>query len=790
MFMSEFLNDVKLSPMTTLLALAITALGMVSSFLVVLLYVTDSGIEKHHVNYEQTYRIETQFNLPSGDSVKSAQVPLPLLSVLENENDIKETSFALRLFMNLHAKGQTHTQVDIFAVSPNFFNVITPYKGKIPNLTQNEIIITPEFNDQYLQLDNPKGHIITLGDKGQYVIKEVVEFVNTNRLNVQAVIAFSPYLIEDYHDKRHDWYDMHAYAYITMKPSGKPSNDRLNALVTQYAPQLPGAPFSPEEFIQLSARPITDVHYDHELPDEMSKVISKAYIYTLYAAGIFISLVTIMNFFNLNNVINSHKKSSFQIKKSIGASHIQLLVESLTIATVQLILVFVLAIIFLAALMYFSVGFKELILMTEISQIYSSFITVLAFIYLAVLLSHLIYLSTVVFPNHTSHSNTYNEQSLSRNLHQSLLCLQIIVASVIIFLWAGIMTQNDFMQHHHFGYEKINVITFPLSEQLKQPASLNNLQDEMKNSTGGGTLSLSSWLPFDHSKHSISIFHHNQQEKDKLASVNIIQANKNFIETWGLKTIAGRENLIVASDDDDVGHAIVTKSFMATMGFSSFDKILNTDFYINHHGMDKKVRILRVINDFYLSEPNEDFAPLLILIENEVQKYGALKVNQITDMTKVKNLLERHHVAPEKIKTVEHLHEDHFSNGQLINKTVNTVTFIATLLITISTIIIGISETRRIKKTLMIMDAIGGSIYTHILYFIRQNILPIAIATVIAIPIGFLLLDLWLNQYDMINNLSYIYAMAALLILVMSLIFVMSITLIINQHSIIIGNKK
>lgn len=173
-----------------------------------------------------------------------------------------------------------------------------------------------------------------------------------------------------------------------------------------------------------------------------------------------------------------------------------------------------------------------------------------------------------------------------------------------------------------------------------------------------------------------------------------------------------------------------------------------------------------------------------------MQKYGALKVNQITDMTIVKNLLERHHVAPEKIKTVENLHEEHFSNSQLINKTVNTVTFIAILLITISTIIIGISETRRIKKTLMIMDAIGGSIYTHVLYFIQQNILPIAIATVIAIPIGFLLLDLWLNQYDMINSLSYIYATAALLILVISLIFVMSISLIINQHSVIIGNKK
>ncbi len=83
MMTSELLNDIKLSPISSILAIAITALGMVSSFLVLLLYLTDNNIEKHNNNYSQTYRIETQFNLPSGDEIKSAQVPLPLLSALQ-----------------------------------------------------------------------------------------------------------------------------------------------------------------------------------------------------------------------------------------------------------------------------------------------------------------------------------------------------------------------------------------------------------------------------------------------------------------------------------------------------------------------------------------------------------------------------------------------------------------------------------------------------------------------------------------------------------------------------------
>ncbi len=45
MLTSEFLNDVKLSPMATLLAIIITAIGMISLFLVLLLYLTDHSIE-------------------------------------------------------------------------------------------------------------------------------------------------------------------------------------------------------------------------------------------------------------------------------------------------------------------------------------------------------------------------------------------------------------------------------------------------------------------------------------------------------------------------------------------------------------------------------------------------------------------------------------------------------------------------------------------------------------------------------------------------------------------------
>nr|WP_232282511.1 ABC transporter permease [Yersinia enterocolitica] len=749
MLTSEFINDIKLSPLASILAITITALGMLSAFLVLLIYLTDKSIERHNNDYSDIYRIETQFNLPNGDYVKSAQVPLPLLIALQNEKNIKNTAYALRLSSNLQVNDLTHAKVDIYAVSPNFFNIINPYqlnndnnnpyKSNLSqhrlNLTRNEIIITPEFNQQYLHLDNPIGHVITLGSKGQFVIKDMINLHTGSRFNTKAVIAFSPELIDGYHDKRHDWYDMHAYVFITMAAGEKPSHEQLDALVTHYAPQLPGAPFSPEEFIQLSARNITDIHYDNGLPDEISTVIAKPYLYTLYAAGVFIFITTIINFFNINNVINNNKKNSFQIKKSIGASRYQLLTESFSIAMLQTFFVLLLTILFLIILIPLSLDIRDLILTQDTGillisflltliavytailfahfiylyvavfpeqsghhNIYNeqpitgilliSFLLTLIAVYTAILFAHFIYLYVAVFPEQSGHHNIYNEQPISRYIHRVTLCIQTAISGIIIYLWAGMLTQNSFMQHHDFGYEKENILTFPLSDELINLSSLINLQDELKNTSNIEFVSLSSWQPFDMSRSNTSIYHLNQQEKDKLVTVSTLNVNKHFPDTWGMKVLAGQENVLISSEDNNVIHAIVTQSFMTLMGLSSYDETLNSIFYIKSNNAERKVRILRVVNDFYLADRDKNATPLLIYIEDKTQRYGALKLQDMQDIGAIKKTLERYRVTPTQIQTVSNLHKEYFNNSRLIQQTANSVTLVSILLILISIVLL------------------------------------------------------------------------------------------------------
>ncbi|CNI91370.1 Membrane protein [Yersinia rohdei] len=782
MLTGEFFNDLKLSPISSLLAIIVTAIGLISSFLVLLLYLTDYRIETQHENHQDIYRIETLFNLPNGDQVKSAQVPLPLISVLENDENIKRVDSIFRIVTRLQSNDKTYSNVDIFAVSADFLNSLNLFQQKVTHLAQNEIIITPEFNRQYLQLDTPQGKIITLGDKGQFIIKEVVDFNKSSRFKTNAIIALAPEVIAGYHDKRHDWYDTHAYVFITMEPGITLSSEQLNSHISQYAPQLPGAPFSPEEFIKLSTRNITDIHYDNALPDEMSTVISSAYLNILYAAGLFVFLTTTMNFFNINNVINSNKKNSFYIKKAVGASYYQLVVESFFIATLQTIFMLLFVLFILISLIQFSEDVRELILIQGDDNFLTAFSITLTATYVAILLAHLLFLLTLSPSNSTSYNSLYAQQSHTQKIHGTLFCLQIIVAGIIIYLWAGVMTQMRFMQNYDFGYEKENLVTFVLNDELKSQTSINALQDKLKGIVGAGNIAMSSWQPFDMSRSNMSVFHHNQQEKDKLVTVNTLNVNKHFFKVWGITTIAGSENLVLPSDNTNIHHAIATKSFATLMGLYSNDQVLNNLFYINNNGSQQAVRVLQIVDDFYLADRETTPSPLLIFIQDDSQRFAAVKLNDIRDLEDVEKTLKYYNINSETIKLVDNLHKEHFNNNNLMEKTINLVTLISIILIMISTIIVGSSETKRLDKTLKIMESIGGSIYTNTIFFIQQNLTLIFIAAIISLTISFWLLHHWLDQFSLVSGTSYLYATCALLSFILSIVFIMSTTLILNSN--------
>lgn len=772
-----FINESKQKPVAAFLALLITAIGLVTTFLIITLYITDRSTDRGVPRYQQVYRIESQFNLPNGDIIRSAKIPFPLAEALQNHPDIESVNYAWRLDAQLNHRGSLISPISVFAVTPKFIEQLQPYRQHLPALGPHEIYITADFNRQYLGLNEPVGKIINLGKNGQFVIKAVVEPQANSSINLPAIIAFNPELVETYQDKRFDWYDTHVYTFVRLHSGYSHFNKRLLPnIVTNNAPPLAGVPFTPSSFLTFSARHIVDMHYDHGYADEFVTTRTQSLLYILYISALFVLFSTSINFFSINGLLIAARRPSLHIKRCIGASNRQLLAESCSLLLPQFLITVALAIMAVLALVSLSSNVQDLFDHLSVAQTLLIFCGVALFIGLMMLSSHLLSLMLFIYAKQKPPTRYNNQQT--DLINRIMMTIQLIVTGITLYLWTGFLTQNYTMSEIDYGYHKAHRLTFSLDEAFFSSERVQQLNQQLKQIEGISNLSLSSWQPFDMSRQILSVQHAQQSVNDQLTTINTLSADENFIDVWGLNTLAGQQNRLVASSDKRISYAIVTRAFMHAMGQNNFDDVLNTRYTIPFPGQSQEFRVLRIVNDFYLGEHLPSPQPLLIFIKDRLEKFATLSYSHQQYLPTLISLLKRHGPPGLSVQTVEQIHQLHFQSTQQMRDVIMLTTILALIVMVVSTLIISISEVQRLNHVLKIMEAVGGSVTTSIVFFLRQYVVPIICSLVLALVIGSLLLKSSMQQYQSVSGLVYINAFGALLLLGLAVTAIMTMSLV------------
>ncbi|WP_413728935.1 darobactin export ABC transporter permease subunit [Sodalis sp. RH22] len=778
MILSEFVNDIKANPVASLLAIVITAIGFATTFLILLLFIDDVKIDRFYPGAERLYRIETLFCPPNGDKVLSAQAPLPLLDALRKQPGIDRVVYALRLFTTVRSEGRFVHRVPVFAVSAGFLTQLNPYRQAPALLAANEIYITPAFNRRYLGLASPVGKTIDLGDKGRFVIKGVLEPRSDSSIDMPAVIAFSPAAMAGYHDKRRDWYHSHLFIFIRTAPAAPFDNALLDKLVGLHAPPLSGTPITPTAFIHLRAKPIQQMHYDDGYADDMAATIAKPLLHALYAAALFVLLTTAVNYFNVNAIINAAKRRSLNIKRALGASDKQLAAESVAVIVPQFAVICALALLILFGTSAMSPYVLALISHHSAALLAALFLAVLLLIGCVVIAAHVLYFCCFVVSAGAGRANHRHETTAAYYLNRLTLVTQLLISGVLVYSWAGTAAQNRYVMQADFGYRQKNLLTFEPSERLHSLESVRALQNRLKEDAGSANIALSNWRPFDMTPTALIIQHARQQAKDQFVTVSALDVDPHFTRVWGLETLGGGENAIAVSADPAVRHVIATRAFIGLMGLSSYDEALNTTFYAEVDGGRRRLRVLRVVDNFYPGERTRQPPPLMLFINDRVEKYAAIGFSTAAQRDRIISALSGYGLADLQVRTVEELHAEHYKNSLLIQDVIRLVASLSLFLMLVSAMVIGLSEARRLNQTLMIMAAVGGSVSTSAVFFLRQNMLALTLTLSLSLGIGVVLLRRWLGQFDVVTGLALTYAFAALMLLGLAVMAVMVATLL------------
>ncbi len=511
-------------------------------------------------------------------------------------------------------------------------------------------------------------------------------------------------------------------------------------------------------------RPFNEIYYSPEIENESNtKHGNLLYNNILIAVSIFILLLAAINFINLTiaNAVSRSKEVS--IKKLQGASVHQLVAQFL-FETVLIIIISVgLSFVFLAisnSLLSSLSGFYILPIELWTAQNLLIFCTGLfAFILLAGVYPSLYISSYTVNANKGKSSGAVNH-NLVRN---GLIIFQNLVSITLICCTLIVNQQFRYMNKKDLGFNKKDLVNLKLNAQLKDHLDL--FREKLSKYPEIVSLSYSSRIPGNYwgSWCCVKI-----EGKENKYFNNYV--DQDYLKTMGIKIKEGRDFSL-----DNPGDLKTTYLINET-AVKLYD-LKNPIGQIIIPGNGIQGQIIGVIHDFHYRGLNYEQSPLLLFYTPEYLNYVNIKIAT----TNIPLALERikevwGEVCPAFAFEYNFLDETFDLQYKSEKKFENLLFAFALLAVFVASIgLFGLSiygTERRIKE--IGIRKVNGAKVAEILMMLNKGFIKwVVIAFIMSIPITWIAMDKWLENFAFKTNLSWwIFGIAGLLALLIALITV------------------
>jgi ABC-type antimicrobial peptide transport system permease subunit len=265
-----------------------------------------------------------------------------------------------------------------------------------------------------------------------------------------------------------------------------------------------------------------------------------------------------------------------------------------------------------------------------------------------------------------------------------------------------------------------------------------------------------------------SVTFNNKPEAEEF-NIQAKLADKNYLNTFNLKLIAGRNFY----EKESVDEVVVNATFAKKVGVHSPEELLGKSINLSKGYIQGT--IVGVIDDFYDQDFHNNINAIFIAPENDSYNELAIKIN----MNNVKSTLA--YIEEQWIATFPNfIFEYDFLNDRVAKLYESEQRFLSlTKLFSALAIFIGclgiyglilffvVQKTKEIG----IRKVLGGSIF-HILSLVTQDFLKlIAIAGLVASPLAWYFMNQWLQDYTYKTQLSWwIFALAIVIVVVITLL--------------------
>ncbi len=499
-----------------------------------------------------------------------------------------------------------------------------------------------------------------------------------------------------------------------------------------------------EQFVKSGDRvsffiqPLLSIHLESNIDSEFEPNGDLQYVYIFSATGIFLILMACINFMNLSTARAVSRSKEVGVRKTMGATRQglvpQFMLESFLYVLISGLAAWVIA--YVAMGPFNTLSGKDL----QLDLFATPYLLPSIFLFLAVVgilagTYPAFYLTSF---NPVRVLKGSGPQGSSRSLLRStLVVFQFMISIVLIVGTVIIYKQVSFIQNHHLGFDKENVIRIPQTYVLENNAKV--FKDALlKHSEFVSASYAQSLPPYIQSTAFIKA-----ENSDQLVGYFYSVADHDLLQTMGYRMKSGR--YFSREFPSDSSAVIINEACARLLGFETHEG-KRVSF-----GEAKMWNVIGIIRDFNFASLKSDVQPLALFLDDGIKGTMALRVtpgNPAKKIALVESLWKKYaNGQPFQYSFVDEDFNALFRSEQRLGIVFATFTIIAILIACLGLfgLITYIAAQR--TKEIGIRKVLGATLGQITILLLSDLMRLVLIAFVIAIPLAWYGMDQWLQSF-------------------------------------------
>jgi putative ABC transport system permease protein len=720
-------------------------------------------VNKFHTNYERIYKVgKNTTPAPIADIIKSNLPEIKKVARIDEDQRSKSVTLTY---------GNNPMKVkDLIYADPDFFDIFSfqALKGN-PQKALKEpmsLILTDSEAKAIFGRQDPIGKIVKINNVCDLTVKAVIKDVpQSSSWQFNGIISFSS--IKDIlfggHDDAYSWnnYDYETYILLPNSSDKAVLVKNIESVLVKNLPQS-------NKDINTDLFPFKDIYYNPELSNFNSHG-SVEKNFALISIAMLILLIAVINFINLSTARVSARNKEAGVRKTIGASRfdlvVQFLSESIAMSVISMIAAVLLALV-LVEIFSKSIDIHLVIFPDSV------FSRCIIFLVVAIVLGVLsgiypAFYLTSFKPSSILRGNIYfgNGKTFFR---RTLIIFQFSITIVLIISTALIYRQMEYVRNKPLGFQKENIIYFPNNSELDSKRDV--FQTKILQSSYVEDFSYSSSVPGEMEMvWGLQLKYEGKESKILFHSVPI---SCDFIRLMGMKIIEGRG--FIDKDTNDAWNVIINESFAKMYGIKDPLKVRLT-------GMGGgKGNIVGVVKDFNFASLHSKVEPLVFFNCPEWIGYGLIKLKS-SNYGNIRAVINNLKSVWKEISPDFPI-EYHFLDESLNNKYKAEERFekefLSFSLFAIFIACLGLFgltayTIEQRTKEISIRKILGATITGITMMLSKQFIVLVLISNIIAWPVAYYMVNNWLKEFAYRIDISmWVFLLSGTLALVIALVTV------------------